>query len=91
MRYSSHLFHDSFFYRHRADADYFPHLFSMILNQLEYVAEDGNGEKEMFHIEFGTYHEFVELARAKEFVVDYWKMFIEDGKDCCFKVVPIRF
>lgn len=77
--------------RHRADADYYPRLFSMLLDQLEYVAADGNGDKEMFHVDFGTYHEVVELQKAKEFVVGYWKMFVEDGKDRRFKVVPIRF
>ena len=77
--------------RHRADADYYPRLFSMILDQIEYVAADGNKDKEMFHIGCGTYHEIVELARAKEFVVGYWKMFVADGKDRPFKVVPIRF
>jgi hypothetical protein len=78
-------------YRHRADADYYPRLFSMILDQIEYVAADGNRDKEMFHIGYGTHQEIVELARAKEFVVGYWKMFVADGKDRRFKVVPIRF
>ena len=77
--------------RHRADADYYPRLFSMILDQIEYVAADGKGEKEMFHIEYLSYHEVVELKRAKEFVVGYWRMFAADGQDRRFKVVPIRF
>ena len=77
--------------RHRADVDYYPRLYSMILDQIEHVAVEGNGEKEMFHIEFASYHEIVELERAKEFVVGYWKMFAKDGKERRFKVVPIRF
>lgn len=63
----------------------------MILDQIEYVAADGKGEKEMFHIEYLSYHEIVELKRAEEFVVGYWKMFAADGKDRRFKVVPMRF
>jgi hypothetical protein len=63
----------------------------MILDQLEYVAEAHNGEKELFHIEYANYHEIVELSKAKEFVVQYWTKFADDGKDRRFKVVPIRF
>lgn len=63
----------------------------MLLDQLEYVAADGDGEKELFHIEHDTYHEIVELAKAKEFVLKYWKKFDTDGKENKFKVVPIRF
>jgi hypothetical protein len=78
-------------FRHRADADYYPRLFSMILDQLEYVAEAGNGDQELFHVEYASYHEIVDLSKAKEFVVQYWIKFATDGKDRRFKVVPIRF
>jgi hypothetical protein len=77
--------------RHRADSDYYPRLFSMILDQLEYVAEDGNGEKELFHVEIGKSHQIVELERAKEYVVEYWRKFETKGSQGRFKVVPIRF
>ena len=77
--------------RHRADTDYYPRLFSMILDQLEYVAADGHGENELFHIEYANYHEIVELDKAKEFVLGHWRKFEADGKDRRFKVVPIRF
>ena len=77
--------------RHRADADYYPRLFSMILDQLEYVADDGSGENEMFLLQLGNYNEAVELPKAKEFVINCWKKFAADGKDRKFKVVPIRF
>jgi len=63
----------------------------MILDQLEYVAEAGTGDKELFHVEFSSFHEIVELSRAKELVVEYWAKFASDGKDRRFKVVPIRY
>jgi hypothetical protein len=63
----------------------------MLLDQLEYVAADGDGDKEMFHVEHDSFHEIVELPKAKEFVMNYWKKFDVDGKERRFKVVPIRF
>jgi hypothetical protein len=78
-------------YRYRADVDYYPRLFSMILDQLEYIAENGEAEKEMFHVEFGNMHEVSDLARTKELVIEHWAKFAEDGKDHQFKVVPMRF
>jgi hypothetical protein len=63
----------------------------MLLDQLEYVAAAGDGEKELFHIEHDSSHEVVELTKAKEFVSAYWKKFDADGKERRFKVVPIRF
>ena len=77
--------------RHRADADYYPRLFSMILDQLEYVAADGDGDKEMFQIELGTFHAIVDLSKAKDFVVENWTKVTEQGKERRFKVVPIRY
>ena len=63
----------------------------MILDQLEYVASDGMGEKELFHVEIGKSHQVVELARAKEYVIEYWRKFEKEGAQGRFKVVPIRF
>ena len=79
------------FIRHRADADYYPRLFSMILDQLEYVAEAGNGDTELFHIEFSDTQEIVQLSQAKEFVMEYWTKFAADGRDRNFKVLPLRY
>ena len=76
---------------HRADADYYPRLYSMILDQLEYVAADGDGPSEMFQIELGTFHEIVDLTKAKAFVVDNWAKASQQGRERRFKVVPIRY
>ena len=63
----------------------------MILDQLEYVAADGNGDREMFQIEIGTFHEIVDLAKAKAFVVENWAKVAEHGRERKFKVVPMRY
>lgn len=63
----------------------------MILDQIEYIAENGDGDKEMFHVEFGNMHEVADLTRTKEFVLEHWMKFAEDGRDHLFKVVPMRF
>jgi hypothetical protein len=63
----------------------------MILDQLEYVASDGDGDQEMFQIELGTYHAIVDLSKAKDFVVENWNKVAEQGKERRFKVVPIRY
>jgi hypothetical protein len=78
-------------HRYRADVDYYPRLFSMILDQLEYIAANGDGDKEMFHVEFGNMHEVANLARTKQHVVEHWAKFAEDGRDHRLKVVPMRF
>ena len=77
--------------RHRADSDYFARLYSMILDQLEYVSSDGSGNTELFQLESGSYTETGDLTKAKEFVLGYWKKFASDGKERRFKVVPVRF
>jgi hypothetical protein len=63
----------------------------MILDQLEYVASDGDGDQEMFQIELGTYHAIVDLSKAKDFVVENWTKVAEQGKERRFKVHPIRY
>jgi len=63
----------------------------MILDQLEYVAGDGDGDREMFQIEYGTFHEIVDLVKAKDFVVQNWTKVTEQGRERKFKVVPIRY
>jgi len=63
----------------------------MILDQLEYVSSDGSGNTELFQLESGSYTETVDLTKAKEFVLGYWKKFASDGKERRFKVVPVRF
>ena len=63
----------------------------MILDQIEYVAASGNGDNEMFHVEIGKTYQIVELSRAKEYVVEYWRRYEASGQQGRFKVVPIRF
>jgi len=77
--------------RHRADADYYPRLYSMLLDQIEIVAADGAGPAEMFRVEYGTQRDLVPLERAKEFIIARWGKFIADGKDRRFKVVPAQY
>jgi hypothetical protein len=71
--------------------DYYPRLFSMILDQLEFVAEAGKQKDELFEIVYGNHHEIGNLEKAKEFVLTYWNKFATDGRDRKFQVVPLRF
>jgi hypothetical protein len=77
--------------RHRADADYYPRLYSMILDQIEYVAADGHGGEEMFYLEHGKMQSIVHLDMAKEFIIGQWSKFLAEGKSRLFKVVPVRY
>jgi hypothetical protein len=85
------LFMTNGFGRHRADADYYPRLYSMLLDQIEIVALDGKGAAEMFIVEFAEKTERVPLAAAKEFIIARWERFLADGTDRRFKVYPAAF
>jgi hypothetical protein len=75
--------------RHRADSDYYPRLYSMILDQLEVVAESKKDMERFFRVQSRDTNEIVDLEKAKEFVVSFWKRFLIDGADRKFRVVPI--
>lgn len=77
--------------RHRADSDYYPRLFSMILDQIEHVASLGDGDKELFHVESNRSHQIVDLQKAKEHVVEYWRKYEREVNVGRFKVRPVRF
>jgi hypothetical protein len=62
----------------------------MLLDQIEIVASDGKGEKEMFIVEVGGKSERVPLAAAREFIVARWAGFL-NGTDRRFKVFPAAF
>jgi hypothetical protein len=63
----------------------------MILDQLEHISSLGAGEKELFHVEFNRTHHTVELQKAKDFVVEYWKKYEREGNTGRFKVRPVKF
>jgi len=63
----------------------------MIMDQLEHIASLGDGEKELFRVELNRAQHLVELQKAKDYVVEYWKTYEREGNMGRFKVRPVRF
>lgn len=58
----------------------------MILDQFELLSKYDEG---LYQIEKAGCSEVVNFARAKEFVLEFWRQFVEDGKELEFKIVPL--
>jgi len=54
-------------------------------------AAEGAGLQEIFHVEYEMYMELVSLDKAKKFIIEKWRKFGVNKKDCWFKVISTKY
>ena len=75
--------------RHRRDADYYPRVFSLLLDQLEIVAKEDNATK--FFTCYDDQEVLVDLIGAHEFILRIWEKWDGDGKVRKFRIIPEKY
>jgi hypothetical protein len=75
--------------RHRRDADYYPRVFSLLLDQLEICAKDDNVTR--FITTYKDEDFTVDLIGAHEFILRIWEKWDRDGKNRRFRIIPEKY
>ena len=75
--------------RHRRDADYYPRVFSLLLDQLEICAKDDNVTR--FVTNYKDEEFTVDLIGAHEFILRIWEKWDRDGKVRRFRIIPDKY
>ena len=93
-----HVLHDVFSplskrqdlqFRHRRDADYYPRVFSLLLDQLEICAKEDNATN--FVTQYKEEERVVDLIGAHEFILRIWDKWDRDGKIRKFRIIPEKY
>jgi hypothetical protein len=74
---------------HRRDADYYPRVFSLLLDQLEICAKEDNATT--FHYSYKDEEVLVDLIGAHEFILRIWEKWDRDGKIRKFRIIPEKY
>ena len=75
--------------RHRRDADYYPRVFSLLLDQLEICAKEDNATN--FVTSYKEEDRVVDLIGAHEFILRIWEKWDRDGKIRKFRIIPEKY
>jgi len=74
---------------HRRDADYYPRVFSLLLDQLEICAKEDNATN--FYYSYKDEEVLVDLIGAHEFILRIWEKWARDGKIRKFRIIPEKY
>jgi hypothetical protein len=75
--------------RHRRDADYYPRVFSLLVDQLEICAKEDNATR--FITTYKDEDFTVDLIGAHEFILRIWEKWDRDGKVRRFRIIPEKY
>ena len=75
--------------RHRRDADYYPRVFSLLLDQLEICAKEDNATN--FVTSYKEEDRLLDLIGAHEFILRIWEKWDRDGKIRKFRIIPEKY
>ena len=74
---------------HRRDADYYPRVFSLLIDQLEICAREDDAK--LFYTLYKDEEILVDLIGAHEFIQRIWEKWDRDGKIRKFRVIPEKY